>query len=69
MRRLLDLKLLNPGLEVWISVGGWAMNDPDQPTARTFSELAASQEHQRAFIQSLLHFMTTYGFDGVDMDW
>jgi len=45
------------------------MNDPDQPTARTFSELAASQSHQDAFFESLLSFMDKYGFDGVDIDW
>jgi GH18 family chitinase len=52
-----------------IAIGGWSMNDPDQPTARTFSELAASQSHQDAFFESLLSFMDKYGFDGVDIDW
>lgn len=45
------------------------MNDPDQPTKRTFSELAASKSHQDTFFQSLLSMMDKYGFDGVDIDW
>lgn len=45
------------------------MNDADQPTASTFSTLAGSASAQTAFFSSLLQFMTTYGFDGVDIDW
>lgn len=67
--RFTALKETNAGLETWISIGGWSMNDPDQPTARTFSNLAASQDAQNKFFSSLLSFMGTYGFDGVDIDW
>jgi len=45
------------------------MNNPDQPTYTTFSTLVASQGAQDKFIASLLSFMQTYGFDGVDFDW
>lgn len=45
------------------------MNDPDQPTKKTFSELAASKSRQDTFFQSLLSMMDKYGFDGVDIDW
>lgn len=45
------------------------MNDPDQPTKDTFSNLAASSDAQAKFFKSLLSFMATYGFDGVDVDW
>ncbi|KAF2966776.1 hypothetical protein GQX73_g6779 [Xylaria multiplex] len=69
MPRLAALKNYNPGLEVWIAIGGWSMNDPDQPTKRTFSELAASTANQNAFFKSLVSFMNKYGFDGVDIDW
>ncbi|KAF2730320.1 glycoside hydrolase [Polyplosphaeria fusca] len=67
--RLTGLKEANPGLKVWISIGGWSMNDPDQPTAKTFSNLAGSTDAQKKFFSSLLNFMSTYGFDGVDIDW
>ncbi|KAJ6086050.1 glycoside hydrolase family 18 protein [Penicillium sp. IBT 16267x] len=67
--RFTNLKESNTGLETWISIGGWSMNDADQPTATTLSDLAASSSAQKAFFKSLLSFMTTYGFDGVDIDW
>ncbi|KZZ87786.1 Glycoside hydrolase, subgroup, catalytic core [Moelleriella libera RCEF 2490] len=69
MPRLTALKNYNPGLKVWVAVGGWSMNDPDQPTKKTFSQLAASPEHQKTFAKSLLSLMDKYGFDGVDLDW
>lgn len=55
--RFTALKTSNPGLQTWISVGGWAMNDADQPTASTFSDLAASDSAQKSFFSSLLNFM------------
>ncbi|KAH8901608.1 glycoside hydrolase [Thozetella sp. PMI_491] len=67
--RLTAMKRLAPGLQVWISIGGWAMNDPDQPTATTFSDLAASPQAQASFADSLIRLMSAYGFDGVDIDW
>lgn len=67
--RFTALKSSNPGLETWISVGGWSMNDADQPTADTFSTLAGSTSAQSSFFSSLLTFMSTFGFDGVDIDW
>lgn len=67
--RFTGLKDSNPGLKTWISIGGWSMNDPDQPTAATFSNLAASSSAQSSFFASLLSFMSTHGFDGVDIDW
>lgn len=69
MRRLTGLKALYPHLKVWISIGGWSFNDPDQPTAWTFSDLAGSAANQRKFFDSLISFMSFYGFDGVDIDW
>ncbi|KUJ19021.1 glycoside hydrolase [Mollisia scopiformis] len=63
------LKNKKAGLEIWLSIGGWAFNDWPGPTAFTFSELAASTSAQSAFFASLLSFMSQYGFDGVDIDW
>lgn len=67
--RFTGLKTTNPGLQTWISIGGWSMNDPDQPTHETFSTLAGSADAQSRFFSSLISFMTTYSFDGVDIDW
>lgn len=62
------LKKRKPGLKVWISIGGWSFNDPGT-TAGTFSEIAASTSKQATFFASLLSFLDSYGFDGVDLDW
>ncbi|EAQ91623.1 hypothetical protein CHGG_03558 [Chaetomium globosum CBS 148.51] len=63
-----DLKARQPGLEVWIAVGGWAMNDPG-PYRTTFSDLAKSESAQDEFFESLVTFMMKYNYDGVDIDW
>ena len=62
------LKASNPGLQTWISIGGWSFNDPG-PTQFTFQQLAASTSAQSAFFASLISFMETHNFDGVDIDW
>ena len=67
-RNITDLKMRQSGLETWISIGGWAFNDPG-PTQTTFSDLAGSQSAQSSFFNSLISFMTRNGFDGVDLDW
>jgi GH18 family chitinase len=58
---LTALKKHDPDLKVFIAIGGW--------TATTFSDLARSESNQRAFFSSLISFMSTYDFDGVDIDW
>jgi chitinase len=65
-KRIMLLTQKDPDLKVFIAVGGWTFNDPG-PTATTFSDLAASIPRQKAFIESLLSFMSTYGFDGIDL--
>lgn len=62
------LKRQNPDLKVWLAIGGWAMNDPG-PTRTTFSDLAASESAQKEFLESLATFLSTNGYDGVDIDW
>jgi chitinase len=63
-----DLKANQPELQVWIAIGGWAMNDPG-PYRTAFSDMAKSTANQDAFFESLVMFMTTHSFDGVDIDW
>ena len=43
-------------------------NDPE-PTATTFSDIAASTDNQNKLFTSLTSFMSTLNFDGVDIDW
>ncbi|KAL3473172.1 hypothetical protein BJX99DRAFT_272425 [Aspergillus californicus] len=68
-KRIQSLRLEQPSVEIWIALGGWVFNDPDQPTRTTFSDIARSEDNQKAFAKSLLSMMSTYGFDGVDIDW
>lgn len=63
-----DLKARQPGLQVWIAIGGWAMNDPG-PYRTAFSDMAKSDATQDAFFESLVSFMFQHNFDGVDIDW
>ncbi|KAH0386158.1 glycoside hydrolase, partial [Aureobasidium melanogenum] len=67
-RRVAQLKKYDPDLELFISLGGWTFNS-EKSTATTLSNLAAEEGNQQVFIKSLVSFMSTYGFDGVDIDW
>ncbi|SMR55633.1 unnamed protein product [Zymoseptoria tritici ST99CH_1E4] len=66
--RFTAVKKRFPGLQTWISIGGWTFNDPG-PTRNAFSSMASSTQNRRKFIRSLLKFINTYGFDGLDLDW
>ncbi|RSL96918.1 hypothetical protein CEP52_011197 [Fusarium oligoseptatum] len=68
IRRLMVAKKRDPNLKIYVAIGGWTFND-DGPTKTTFSDLAASVPRQKIFMESLISFMATYGFDGVDLDW
>ncbi|KAL6229180.1 hypothetical protein BDW75DRAFT_245961 [Aspergillus navahoensis] len=68
--QLAALQVRDLDQELWISIGGWDFSDSDQPTATTFSDLVgASSVKQGVFFKSLISFMGTYGFTGVDIDW
>jgi len=62
------IKTKYSGLETWISVGGWSFTDPGS-TQEAWSNMASSAANRATFINSLVQFMRTYGFDGVDLDW
>ncbi|KAF5980152.1 glycoside hydrolase family 18 protein [Fusarium bulbicola] len=66
--RVSALKQQQDGLEVWIAIGAWAMNDPGKYRT-VFSDLAKSEKKQDAFFDSLITFLQRYDFDGVDLDW
>jgi chitinase len=51
-----------------IAVGGWTHNDPG-PMQNLFSHMASSRTNRITFANSVVEFLRTYGFDGLDLDW
>lgn len=56
-----ELKAEHPALKTCISIGGWG--------AEGFSDAVLTEASRRRFIDSLLVYLNTYKFDGVDLDW
>ncbi|KAJ4228745.1 hypothetical protein NW757_014138 [Fusarium falciforme] len=67
-QRLMLLKKKDKNLKIYLAIGGWTFNDPG-PTAKVFSDLAASPARQRSFFNSIMSFVATHKFDGLDLDW
>ena len=63
IRRTIALKEQNPELKVLFSVGGWTAG------GWIFSQMAQTRESRMLFIQSAVHFVNYFGFDGIDIDW
>ena len=64
-----DLKANSSSLKIFVSVGGWSFSDNDTDTQPLFGEIAASATNRKKFANNALSFLTTYGFDGLDIDW
>lgn len=61
--KVANLKLKNPLLKVFISVGGWDAG------GKIFSDMVSTADNRAAFITSAIQFCRTFAFDGVDIDW
>ena len=59
---LTGLKKTHPELAVLVSVGGWGRSGQ-------FSGLASTAASRKAFVQSVLEFLTANHLDGLDVDW
>lgn len=53
LSRFTALKSKYPGLQTWISVGGWSFSDAG-PTQGAWSLMTSSSETRTAFVQSLV---------------
>jgi len=52
------------GVKVLVSIGGGGGNQ-----GARFNKMAASETSRQAFVANVYAFLTTYGYDGVDIDW
>ncbi|KAJ5501720.1 Glycoside hydrolase superfamily [Penicillium expansum] len=66
--RFTALKSKKPGLQAFISIGGWSFTDPG-PTQKAYTNMVSSEGNRAMFINNIINFMETYGFDGADLDW
>jgi chitinase len=62
-RQFTAIKNLNVNVKVLLAVGGYNHN------TTIFSNMAASAENRKKFIDSVIQLLWFYGFDGLDLDW
>ncbi len=62
LHKLVEQKEKNPDLKVMIACGGWG-------GCAGFSDMAASSETRKIFVESTIEFINEYKLDGVDIDW
>ncbi|MET0242244.1 MAG: glycosyl hydrolase family 18 protein, partial [Flavitalea sp.] len=61
-RNLNELKKINPGLRIVISIGGWSWSE-------NFSDAVLKDTSRLAFAKSAADIVAKYNLDGVDIDW
>ncbi len=52
----------NNGVKVMVSIGGWTLSN-------NFPGISASASKRTVFASSCVSLLSTYGFDGIDIDW
>lgn len=62
IRKLTDLKRVNPDLSILVSVGGWGWSG-------NFSDAALTDSSRTRFAASAAEFILSTGIDGIDLDW
>ncbi|XP_065090833.1 probable chitinase 10 [Ochlerotatus camptorhynchus] len=62
-KRFVGLKSQNPQVKLMIAIGGWGEG------SSAYSAMASSAVSRKAFIESVVTLMKTYGFEGFDIDW
>ena len=58
---LSEMRKINPGLKIVLSIGGWG--------ADGFSQAAATEESRRKFVKSAMKILKENHLDGLDIDW
>ncbi|HET9747253.1 MAG TPA: glycoside hydrolase family 18 protein [Chitinophagaceae bacterium] len=62
LRKLCELKKINPGLKILISIGGWSWS-------KNFSDAVLTDTSTQNFAFSAVDIVSKYDLDGVDIDW
>ena len=62
LRKLSELKKINPGLKILISIGGWSWS-------KNFSDATLTDTSTRNFALSAVDIVSKYNLDGIDIDW
>lgn len=62
LKKLNDLKQVNPDLKILISIGGWTWS-------KHFSDAALTESSRDQFANSAIAFMQRHEIDGIDLDW
>jgi GH18 family chitinase len=59
---LYTLRRNNPKLKLDLSVGGWTLSE-------AFPWMASDPVRRKTFVDSVVHFLQEFDFDGIDIDW
>lgn len=62
IRKMVSLKSRNPDLKVLLSLGGWG-------GCKTCSDVFATKQGRKDFVQSISEFYDYFKVDGLDLDW
>ncbi len=62
LRKLSELKKINPDLKVLISIGGWKWS-------KNFSDAVLTDTSTQNFTSSAVAIVSKYNLDGIDIDW
>jgi chitinase len=62
LRKLSELKKINPGLKILISIGGWTWS-------KNFSDAVLTDTSTHNFVSSAVSIVSKYNLDGIDIDW
>ncbi|MET2985531.1 glycoside hydrolase family 18 protein [Aureibaculum conchae] len=62
LKKLNELKQVNPALKILVSVGGWSWS-------KNFSDAALTEQSREVFANSAIAFMQRHNIDGIDLDW
>ncbi len=62
LRKLSELKKINPALKILISIGGWSWS-------KNFSDAVLTDSSTQNFASSAVSIVSKYNLDGIDIDW